>query len=152
MFKEDEQTSLPKRLSLKQLQKKLQSQKEKGKHKPERSRGKPAPKQPRGMILKNGEKKNVRHKTASSSEDWSSTTSEEMAPSPKRIDVEKTPPQPQPQTSQTEATRKSTRKRQSTLAKGLGNPVPITSIKQKQFSIKSPEETNPKTESTQQLI
>ena len=83
------------------------------------------------MTFKKGDKKKVEDKTSSSSEDWSATTSANMATSLKRIDVKKTPTQSQPQTTQIEATRKSTSARQSTLAKKIGNPVPINHIERK---------------------
>ena len=98
------------------------------------------------MTLKKGDKKKVEDKISSSSDYWSATTSANMAASLKRIDVKKTPTQFQPQTTQLEATRKSTRARQSTLAKVLGSPVPINHIEQKQFTVASP---NKPTKTTQ---
>ena len=80
------------------------------------------------MTFKKGDKKNVEDKMSSSSEDWSENTSANMATSLKRINVKKTPTQSQPQTTQIDTTRKSTRARQSTLAKMLGSPVPINNI------------------------
>ena len=81
----------------------------------------------------------------SSSEAWSSTF-ENTAPSPSRLNQKKTHPQ-LPRIS-AEVTKKSTKNRQSALAGALGTPVPISAIneakqmpsepKKKQFSIESP--------------
>ena len=86
-------------------------------------------------VQKKIKKRKAQKQTTSPSEDWSMITSENMAPSPKRIDIEITSPQPQPKNSKTEAMRKSTRKRHPRLAKALGGPVPTKSIEQNQFSI-----------------
>ena len=101
------------------------------------------------MTFKKGDKKKVEDKTSSSSEYWSATTSANMPYSLKRIDVKKTPTQSQLQTTQKEATKKSTRARQSLLAKMLGSPVPINHIEQKQFTVASPKKPTKTTQKKQ---
>ena len=102
---------------------------------------KPTPRQARGMTFepdgctKQSEKKVIAEPTMSSSDDWSSKTSENTAPSPKRIEVKNTLPQVI-----IETTRKPTGARPYTLAQALGDPATINSIEApKKVSISSSE-------------
>ena len=101
MFKDDEQTGLPKRLSRNEIQKKKQrKQKQEENIRPGKDQEKNQP-----QISKEAgySGRTIRNKTtipASSTDDLSSNASEITAPSPKQIIIKWTPPQ----TTQTEKT------------------------------------------------
>ena len=85
--------------------------------------------------IKQAEKKSTEETSSTSSNDWSSATSENTAPSQNCIDIKKTAPQ-----AIGEQTQKATRTRQSTLAKAQKNPIPINGIDtSKKFLIASTE-------------
>ena len=64
--------------------------------------------------------------TSGSANDSGSSTSQSLAPSPKRINQKATPEAKQKQhPTKLQPTRKSNRARQSTLGGALGNPIPI---------------------------
>ena len=86
-----------------------------------RTDGKPKPMQARRMNFKEADKRDSGESGPSSSDDLSSTATDNKATSRKRVDVKKAPPR----TTVAEPTRKSTRNRQATLTKALGNPIPI---------------------------
>ena len=97
--------------------------------------------------MKTGTSKAIPTESSDSMEDEEeklSTTSEILAPSPKRLNQKKKPLI----ALFTEPTRKSVRTRQSSLANAFGSPIPINAIKEmklgskkkKQFNIKSPTE------------
>ena len=67
--------------------------------------------------------------TSGSSTFSGSSTSENLAPSPKRIIIKATPKAKQKQQlTKQQPTRKSNRARQSTLASALGNSIPINAV------------------------
>ena len=82
--------------------------------------------------------------TSGSTTDSGSSTSENLAPSPKRANQNATPESKQQQSKQVKPTRRSNRARQPTLAGALGNPIPINTVEDtvqspiKKFSIDSP--------------
>ena len=137
MFKEDENTGLPVKLTKKQ---KLTTQtnsptKRKTKRTTKRTGGLPAEKlqKTREMSLRTDKisekttENTGTEKTASSHshDNRSTTSSEDVAPSPKRQNQKRTPPTAlAPQI-------KSTRNRQSALTTAFGNTVPINTINEK---------------------
>ena len=140
MFKEDEKTGLPKKLT----QKKGCSYKEnpiakRKKATGQRTGGRPTRKlQTSGMSLQAeipvgiSQSNNSTPQTATPNtgkheeDDQSSDSSEDIAPSPKRQNKKQTRP-----TSATEPLRKSTRNRQSALSHAFGNAVPFNAIEDK---------------------
>ena len=82
--------------------------------------------------------------TSGSTTESGSSSSENLAPSPKRVNQNATPESKQQQSKQVKPTRRSNRARQPTLAGALGNPIPINTVEDtlqspiKKFSIDSP--------------
>ena len=111
-----------------------------------RTGGRPTPKTPtRGMEFQTdqrGEKESAA--TSGSTTVSGSSTSENLAPTPKRVNQKATPESKQHQSKQLKPTRRSNRARQSTLVGALGNPIPIHTVEDtlksptKKFSIDSP--------------
>ena len=128
MFKQDETTSLPRKLTQKE---KVTGQA--NQNSPTKRKAKAASKRTGGMRLQidipagiSKADTNIQQKPASSNsdnEDKSSISSEDIAPSPKSQNQKRTPP-----AIPTVPQRKSTRNRQSTLSTAFGNPVPINVI------------------------
>ena len=159
MFRQDETTCLPKKLT--QTEKMLgqgktdNRTKRKARTTGKRTGGRPTRKlQTSGMSLQtevpagtSNTENTIPHPAISDNDDHddadqSSASSEDIAPSPKRQNKKRTPP-----ANATEPLRKSTRNRQSALSDAFGNPVPINAINNKydeekkgsiQFQIDSP--------------
>ena len=140
MFKEDEKTVFPKKLTQKErmhVQGKSNSPAErKTKTTGKRTGGRPTSRlQTSGLSLQAeipvGTPQANETATPSSDkheeDDQSSDSSEDITPSPKRQNKNQTPP-----TNAPEPLRKSTRNRQSALSHAFGNPVPINAIEDKQ--------------------
>ena len=129
MFKEDEFTGLPVKQTKKQLKQQTSSPtKRKAKATGKRTAGRPPTKpQTRGMTLQtdvNVEKGKTALENSESShsdDNQSTTSSEDVEPSPKRQNQKATPPTAKPQ-------RRSTRNRQSALFNAFGNAIPNNTI------------------------
>ena len=160
MFKQDETTGLPRKLTQKENmlgQAKTDSPtKRKARATGKRTGGRPTRKlQTSGMSLQTetpagvSNNDNIIPQPVTSdndhqnNDDQSSTSSEDFAPSPKRQNKKRTPP-----AISTEPLRKSTRNRQSALSNAFGSPLPINAIYTKhdeekktplQFEIDSPQ-------------
>ena len=148
MFRQDETTGLPKKLTRKEKTlgqgKKDSSTKRKARTTLKRTGGRPTRKlQTSGMSLQTeipagtSNTDNTIPQPATSDnddhddDDQSSASSEDTAPSPKRQNKKRTPP-----ANATESLRESTRNRQSALSHAFGNPVPINAINNKHFEKK----------------
>ena len=162
MFRQDETTGLPRKLTQKEKvsgkAKTDSPTKQKASATGKRTGGRPTQKlQTSGMRLqtdilaKTSNNDSIIQQPVESdnddqdNDDKSSVSSEDIAPSPKRQHKKRTPPPP-PAIS-TEPLRKSTRNRHSALSTAFGNPVPINAINTKhdekrktpqQFEIDSP--------------
>ena len=150
MFRENEKTGLPKKLTQRErmlTQGKLDSPtKRKAKSTGKRTGGLPTRKlQTSGMSLQaeipagtSKSDNNIPQPATPDTDnheddDQSSASSEDIAPSPKRQNKKRTPP-----ANATEPLRKSTRNRQSALSHAFGNPVPINAINDKNEEKKKP--------------
>ena len=129
MFKEDKTSGLPVNQTKKQLRQQTSSPtKRNAKATGKRTGGRPPTKpQTRGMTLQTdvtvekGKRALEKSESRHSDDNQSTTSSEDVAPSPKRQNQKGTPPTSEPQ-------RKSTRNRQSALSNAFGNAIPINTI------------------------
>ena len=143
MFKEDEKTGLPKKLTQKERML-TQGKSDSPTKRKAKSTGKRTGRRPKRKVQTSGMSLQAEIPAGTSQstnnipqpatpntdnhedDDKSSASSEDIAPSPKRQNKKQTPP-----AKTTEPLRKSTRNRQSALSHAFGNPVPINAIENK---------------------